>query len=296
MRDYYFGLYRVKAGEKEYENEYTHEKFTRPIYKEKKMKIRVMSDLHLDYNQKYPLELKDKDTFTIIAGDLSGYSEYRDKWLKENTHKGIFVEGNHIFYNNENKTLQQLYKDLEEKYPLDSNVSFLQNQHKVINNVVFVGCTLWTDCRLNGYKSTRTLQSRMNDYRYGRYLCNEGLEDEFESVFEPELSIKEFNKSLNYIESICDEYSQNKIVVVTHHCPSQKCISPYYRSSDCNQAYASNLESFIQNHSNIVCWICGHSHNSCDFKIDGCRVIMNCRGYVPYGEDKDFNPNKIIYI
>ena len=109
-------------------------------------------------------------------------------------------------------------------------------------------------------------------------------------------SINEFNNSLKYIEEICDQYPQYKIVVVTHHCPSIKCISSHYRAGDCNQAYASDLESFIKNHNNIVCWVCGHSHNSCDFKIDGCRVIMNCRGYVMYGENFRFDPNKKIYI
>ena len=30
------------------------------------MKIRVISDLHIDVNEEYPLALKDKDIFTII--------------------------------------------------------------------------------------------------------------------------------------------------------------------------------------------------------------------------------------
>ena len=37
------------------------------------MKIRVISDLHIDVNEEYPFTLKDKDIFTIICGDLSGY-------------------------------------------------------------------------------------------------------------------------------------------------------------------------------------------------------------------------------
>lgn len=291
-RSYSKFFYKEKIGEREVTNKFNiTEKWKEPIYKDKKMRIRIMSDLHLDYNNRYPLELKDKDIFTIIAGDLSGYSKYRDEWLKENIHNGLFVEGNHIFYNNENKTLQQYYKELQNKYPLDSNLSFLQNQYKIINDVVFVGCTLWTDCRLYGKKYIADLPKRMNDYRYGKYKAGNK-----KRTFTPQDSINEFNESLKYIEEVSDLYPSHKIVVITHHCPSIKCISKHYRLGDCNHAYASNLEGFIQNHNNIVCWICGHSHNSCDFKIDGCRVIMNCRGYVPYGEDIKFNKNKIIYI
>ena len=35
------------------------------------MKIRVLSDLHIDLNERYPLELDDKTTFTIVAGDTA---------------------------------------------------------------------------------------------------------------------------------------------------------------------------------------------------------------------------------
>lgn len=261
-----------------------------------KMKIRIMSDIHADYNYNYPLELKNKDVFTLLAGDISGYPQIGIDWIKNNIHNGLFVEGNHIFYNNEKKPLQDLYKIYQKEFPLDNNVSFLQNQHKIINDIVFVGCTLWTDCRLNGANDGQDLLNAMNDYVYGRYIYNEGTTNPTVDRFTPYISVKEFNKSLDYIHNICDEYRGKKIVVLTHHCPSPKCISPYYRSGDSNQGYASNLEDFIRNHGNIVLWVCGHSHHQCDFKIDGCRIIMNCRGYVRYGEDKNFNPNKIILI
>ena len=41
------------------------------------MKIRLISDLHIDINDKYPLDLHQdgaNDVFTLIAGDVSGLS------------------------------------------------------------------------------------------------------------------------------------------------------------------------------------------------------------------------------
>lgn len=254
-------------------------------------KIRYMSDLHLDYNYDYPFTLKDKETFTAIAGDVSGYYEIGKEWLKENIHNGVFVEGNHIFYNNDELTLQDLYKRIEEDFPIDSNVSFLQNKWKKVGSVIIFGATLWTDCRFYGNLMVEGLRRHMNDYRYGKYEENGVIRK-----LEPEDTIKEFKKTLKILDELCNKYPNDKIVVLTHHCPSWKCLSPYYRSGDTNQGYASHLESYIRSHGNIAAWICGHSHHCTKFDIDGCKVLMNCRGYVRHYEDVNFRPNRYIKI
>lgn len=41
------------------------------------MKIRIISDLHIDVNPGYPFKLKYKKTFTIICGDR-GYVKYKE--------------------------------------------------------------------------------------------------------------------------------------------------------------------------------------------------------------------------
>ena len=261
-------------------------------YKEiPKTKIRYMGDLHLDYNYNYPFSLKDKDTFTALAGDISGYYEIGKKWLKENIHNGVFVEGNHIFYNNDELTLQELYKRIEEDFPIDSDVSFLQNTYKKVGNAIIFGATLWTDCRYYGTLMMEGLRRHMNDYRYGKYEENGVIRK-----LEPEDTIVEHNKSLKCLEELCDKYPHDKIVVLTHHCPSWKCISPYYRSGEINHGYVSHLESFIKSHGNIAAWICGHSHHNTKFDIDGCKVVMNCRGYVKHNEDFNFKPNRYIMV
>lgn len=267
--------------------------------KENKLKVRYMSDLHIDVNCEYPFELDDKDTFTVIAGDIAGDYNIAKDWINKNIKNGIIIEGNHIVYNNDKLSLQKLYKRYQDDFPKDSNVTFLQNDYKIVNDVVFIGCTLWTDYRLFGYLGTREPYKCMNDFRFGIYEEVEwtGLNSKYvDTHLLPEHCINEFKISIEEIERLCDKFMGYKIVLVTHHCPSIKCLSPNYRHDNISQAYASNLEYFIKNHSNIVCWICGHSHNQCDFKIDGCRVVMNCRGYERYNESYNFKPNKSILI
>ena len=88
------------------------------------MKIRIISDLHLDVNQDYPLMLpnKDRGTFTLIAGDTAGhYRDYID-WIKDNCPYGILVAGNHLVYNNYGLSVQDLKADLRQYFPESCNI------------------------------------------------------------------------------------------------------------------------------------------------------------------------------
>ena len=56
------------------------------------MKIRVISDLHIDVNEEIPLKYDD-DTFTIICGDISNDAAITAQWVHENIKRGLFVGG-----------------------------------------------------------------------------------------------------------------------------------------------------------------------------------------------------------
>ena len=74
-----------------------------------------MSDLHLDVNEKYPLQLPEKDRgiFTILAGDVAGEIADGVFWIRNNCPYGVCVSGNHLVYNHYGKTIQQLKEDLK---------------------------------------------------------------------------------------------------------------------------------------------------------------------------------------
>lgn len=257
------------------------------------MKIRVISDLHIDVN-KDSFQLENKELFTVIAGDISGNTELTTKWVKENLQEGIFVEGNHCTYDGE--PLQQVYEVLKANFPLKEKVSFLQNTYKIVGDYVFAGATLWTDFKLDsiGFYSQKVASKRMNDYRYGKIVDEVTRKERKLRIID---TIDEFRKSIKFINSTCKVFPDKKIVVVTHHCPSMMCSSELYVNSMLNPAFISNLEPFIMNHPNIVAWICGHCHRSPIVKdIGNCKLIMNTRGYKYYGEDKHFDPNFVVEI
>ena len=54
-------------------------------------KFRVLSDLHMDINEKYPFSLNNSDVFTVIAGDTSGLPFIINAKC-DNPHVGLKVE------------------------------------------------------------------------------------------------------------------------------------------------------------------------------------------------------------
>lgn len=249
------------------------------------MKIRIVSDLHIDINKKMPLAYQD-DVFTVICGDISGYAEDTIEWVKDNIRQGVFVEGNHIAYQG-TYTIQQSHEQLEACFPLDEPVSYLNNSHKAVGDVVFVGSTLWTDFRLPC--AGVSLKASNQFYFPAKMVAALGMNDYRQKLDEkhyltPDDTERFFYTSLLNIKRVCEQFPNKKIVVVTHHAPSAKSLDDRYGDNALNPCYASDLEQFILEHPNIRLWCHGHIHQSKDYRIGETRVICNPRGYEAVGE------------
>lgn len=241
------------------------------------LKIRYLSDIHNDVNgDDFKLS---GDVFTVLAGDISGNVDSAIEWVKKNVKQGVFVEGNHILYNSK-YFLEDSYGKLREAFPLDADVSFLQNESKVVNGITFAGCTLWTDYNLYGHQSYYMARAErlMNDYRWRVKGVRKTT---------PERLLKEHVKSVNFLKQF------ENAVFVTHHAPSRKSISAYYGEDDANPCYASDLEELA---SRQKVWIHGHVHDCFDYYIGDCHVVCNPRGYIRRNESWDFSPEKEIEV
>ena len=256
------------------------------------MKIRILSDIHNDINR--GVRLKPSSTFTIVAGDISGNEKETIKWVKDNLTNGVFIEGNHIGYNT-NTPLQDIDKLYRETFPNDSYVAYLNNAYKIVDDIVFVGGTMFTNYMLNGeaFKVTnmQLALKGLNDFNYNRFRDG----DEIRTVT-PNDYIKLFDETLGVIKSTCEQFPDKKIVVVTHHAPSPKSIGQRYVNDDTNASYANNLEEFILEHPNIKLWVHGHIHSCSDYKIGECRVVCNPMGYSYYEPNYQFDENFSVFI
>lgn len=268
------------------------------------MKVRVLSDLHLDLNEGYVLPPSPDDCLTLIMGDISGYfSFYED--LVPTIKKGLIVAGNHVVYNDENHSLEYLIARLRKAFPLDSDVSFLENDCKRFGNTIFVGCTLWTNYELFGTESKYYVeeyaQQMMNDFVYARENFRKSDRDPSEEnpddvvPMEPCDFERRFRKSKDYIDEVCRENPDCRIVVMTHHAPSLISVPEKSRELVLAAAFANDLDGFILAHPNIKYWFHGHVHARSDYMIGDCRVVCNPLGYID-AEHTSFDPNLIIDI
>lgn len=195
-----------------------------------------------------------------------------------------------MFYDEPKLTVGQILEKYAERYPIEYSLSFLNNTFKIIDDIVFVGATLWTDYKLMEkgsadlykYYATRC----MNDFKYGH------IENGKEIVrLTPEYCEESFQKSIQFIKNVCETHTDKTIVVITHHAPSSQSLDREYLNSETSPSFASNLEDFILDHSNIKLWCHGHIHSFRDYQIGDCRIICNPKGYERLYERTGFKPD-----
>lgn len=255
------------------------------------MRIRVISDIHIDINKNDKL-YNFEDDFVVCCGDISGDRISTAEWIQNNMKKGIAIGGNHLGYNeisfDKKDSLTYSIQYLREKFK-NSPVYFLENQTIEIENVIFIGCILFTDFKLfNNEEICKMIAHRgLNDFRYVKIIKNNEIKTI--STTDQQLLHKE---SRDFIEQVCSNNRNKKIVVISHHAPSYKSVPAQYKNSMLSAAFASNLEDIIEKYDNLKLWCHGHMHENCDYTLYGTRIICNPRGY--YTENPYFNSNGII--
>lgn len=271
------------------------------------MKIRIVSDLHVDMSSQKGLTFGFEDSLDdtdliLIAGDISnskpGAMQYLDNLNTKS--KVIFVCGNHEGYSQPNfpphiNTIDSIITDFRTQYTKEDKITFLENDCIEFQDFIVVGCTLYINFKLFNRQDISSYYARqkINDFRYVLKDTN-GLP----TSVTPDDYIAWFKRSKNYIKSVCEKNHDKKIIVLTHFLPTPQGIAEKYKNDALNPYFASNLEEFIRRHKNIKLWACGHTHIPFECKISECKVVCEPYGY--FGVDhwvqpKDYN-GKIIEL
>lgn len=264
------------------------------------MKIALISDVHLEFGECY-IENTENAEVLILGGDImiaqdlhdfqepsnvlyntmkdlskrasaaNMYREFLQDCSKKFKHV-IYIAGNHEFYHGKYPLGLSYLREECEKY---HNVIFLENECVEINDVVFIGCTLWTDMNKNDPITINAVVGAMNDFLVVRHN-----EQEYRK-FRPTDVVKIHTESLKYIESIVTNDTNKTYVVVGHHAPCKKSVKPKYENQyHLNGAYSSDLSDFILNNPQIKLWTHGHTHDKFDYMIGDTRIVCNPRGYL----------------
>jgi len=202
----------------------------------------------------------------------------------------IYIMGNHEFYNGKFYAGIDYMREECSKYP---NIYMLEQDTKVIDDVVFVGGTLWTNMNKRDPLTMHAIEGMMNDFRiirndYRSYAPMSALD-----------VAHRHDKTLQYFRHVLSENKDKKCVVVGHHSPSFQSCHPMYGDDQLmNGGYHSDLSEFILDHPQVVLWTHGHTHHPFDYKIGETRIVCNPRGYENdgYNEDTGWNPNILLEI
>lgn len=247
------------------------------------MKIQIFSDLHLGMNDISPKDIIKPADLYIDAGDTGELGETINFYTLPiwNDKKVFFVSGNHTYYFHEYEPTNNLLK-LTFKNSKVANVSFLQNRYCEYDDFVIIGATLWTDYNLFRQPVSDMIycQNRINDYNFIQ------ITDKIKLT--PEHTTNLFKYSLSYLKKTVRKFHKKRVIIVTHHAPSDRSCLEEYRTDHTSAAFVSSLENFILDNPNIKLWIHGHVHNANDYMIGDTRIISNPYGYQAYGESRNY--------
>jgi predicted phosphodiesterase len=249
------------------------------------MKIQVLSDLHSEFAG-FIIPKTDADVL-VLAGDIGAKLSGLEQALTSCQIPVVYVAGNHEYYGT---AIPKLTEELRVAAQ-HSHVHFLENDLLMLDDVRFLGCTLWTDFAIFGLEN-RTLamwqaEQQMADYRLIR------RSPDF-SRLRPADTASLHVASLNWLKQQLELPFEGRTVVVTHHAPSAKSFNPKYNTDFVSAAFASNLEGLMDRFE-IDVWIHGHTHHCVDFVQNNTRILSNQRGY-PDERLAGFNPNLVIEI
>ena len=267
------------------------------------MKIQIVSDLHLEFSDINIQNEMGADVL-ILGGDimlaekvLKPESEYgvrfRD-FLKRVSFQFphvIYIAGNHEFYGGHfHKSLD----NLREACAVHDNIYFLERDTKIIDDVLFVGGTLWTDMNKHDPMTLHAVRDMMNDYRA---ITDDKLGY---TKLKPATTAERHRETRDYIKHILSENKTMKTVVVGHHTPSfQSCHEQYSGDYLMNGAYHSDLTEIMLDNPQVKLWTHGHTHHPFDYVVGETRVICNPRGYHQtngWSEDTGWNPNLTVEV
>lgn len=255
------------------------------------MKIQLLSDLHLEFLIPAQVEilankisLNTSAQVLVLAGDICSLNIksianlYTFLNIVEDKYENIvYVLGNHEYYGT---SRQEVKKVLDKVIEYKPHLYILDNDSVVLGDsnstVTFYGTTLWFE---------ETVETSLKRYSLNDYRC---IKDFTPNVWS--------RKAISYIKQIPN--NESKKVLITHHVPHSRFISPKYVGNELNCFYLNEIGKYLDKFDLVTF---GHSHESVDQQFsDRTRAVSNPRGYINFpgteGENSKFNYQLIVEV
>lgn len=267
------------------------------------MKIRLLSDLHLEFVPFHipPME-GDSETVLVLAGDIAPivHREVLENFLREAGYRFrhvCFVPGNHEYYGS-------VWPDALDElrgWNLPANVHVLDRNSVEVDDVVFLGATLWTDMNRADNEAMELAQRMLFDYRVISQ-ASASPESGEPLPLTPRQTVDEHGRGRKWIESSMQRLleERKKVVLVSHHGVTLDSVHERFRGNPLNPAFVSDMDEFLLAHPPALV-VHGHVHNSFSYLVAGTgpRVVVNPRGYTRKDgtqENPEFDPCLVLEI
>jgi predicted phosphodiesterase len=283
------------------------------------MKIRVLSDLHLECDEPDVIPHADADLI-VLAGDIHNHAQGL-RWAAQ-TFDGavpvVYVPGNHEYYDGEFGALEAAMQDAAHSV---DNVHFLNNAALVDPQGRWrvLGTTLWTDFELYGAQpdartaSMTAAQRAMLDYRGliqlawsnpASDLANDlavaaNADAHVARAREPDSSTAR-TLAVSTGRSAPRHFTPADSLALHQHARAwlaAELAQPFAGKTIVVTHHAPHRRSLAERYANdrvsagfisdlpdlvrapVALWIHGHTHTAFDYVENGTRVVCNPRGY-----------------
>ena len=290
-------------------------------------KVQLFSDIHSRWKD---VDFSGDPDVILALGDMTeGISGV--EWLKKTGKRVLYVPGNHEFYDG----------DIEER--LDelriaakgSDVSIMDLNTVYIDDVRFVGTTLWSDFASMDPEMMKISQKTMNDYRmisarawYEREKNRKEYQEVLSEIleidpdkassypkkpdrFNPIVAMVLHKRSLAFLSKELAAPWHGKTVVLTHHAPSLHSLTfggyfttPDVRDTDKLIGFEKRPHKigayassleYFFANHSISFWFHGHIHHQMKYRINAANVWANPAGY-HHNDNPEFHPKMIFDI
>lgn len=265
------------------------------------MKIRVLSDLHLECNEPEAIPHVEADLI-VLAGDIHNHAE-GIRWAAQTfggTASVVYVPGNHEYYDGEFGALEVAMRDAAAGV---DNVHFLNNAALIDPEGRWrvLGTTLWTDFELFGADeetvaaSVAAAEKVMLDFRgpievtWPTSATATGAPGQGPRLLTPADTLALHAHARAWLVRELGKPFTGKTIVVTHHAPHRASLADRFASDLASAGFISHLPDLVG--PPVALWVHGHTHTPFDYVANGTRVICNPRGYVDRRRNRLENPN-----
>lgn len=256
-------------------------------------KIGLLSDLHLEGANIDTLNNPGWDIL-VIAGDLSADLSLLDRFFayKVPDIPVVYVLGNHEYEGRRFHNVVEQYREVLQPF---ENVHLLDNQSVIIDNIKFIGSTLWSDFELRGLEQKQQSMdwAKQNVVDF-TYIFKPNANNNGYHGITPEEMVEESKKAQRFIEfELKNNNFDGEKFVVTHFAPHKNSINPNFSRGD--SAYWVNNLEHLMGFSQY--WVHGHTHSNFEYEVEGTKVVCNPRGFAKtFDVDANYKFNRQLIL